>query len=146
MPYRRQRARARQEFRKLTSAAFGFKLLGGQIGATWQFAAGYAAWPRWSPDGKEIFFRTVDYRAAWVASYSVNGDTFVPGAVRPFGGDVQAMAIGDTWVFSIAPQGNRVVELVAAKDPEGTRPRPDYVLLLNFFDEIRRRSAQAGAR
>ena len=46
------------------------------------------------------------------------------------------MAIGDTWVFSIAPQGNRVVELVAAKDPEGTRPRPDYVLLLNFFDEI----------
>jgi hypothetical protein len=53
---------------------------------------------------------------------------------------------GDPPTFSVSPQANRVAALQPAKEPENARPRPDYILLLNFFDEIKRRAAQTAAQ
>jgi hypothetical protein len=77
-----------------------------------------------------------------VASYTVIGDTFVPGAIRPFAKGLTIPPNGASPIFSIAPQGNRIVAVQPAKDPEAARPHPDYILLLNFFDEVKRRAAQ----
>jgi serine/threonine-protein kinase len=114
-------------------------------GATWLLSDSYGDIPQWSPRAREIFFRDGNGQFM-VASYSVNAGVFVPGAVRPFREGLQIPPNGASPIFSVSPQGNRIVAVQPAKDPEGTRPRPDYILLLNFFDEIKRRAAQASAQ
>jgi serine/threonine-protein kinase len=117
-------------------------------GATWLLSAGYM--PTWSPNSRKIFFLVGAGdgrgRKLQVASYSVNGDTFVPGAVRPFAGGLRIPVPGDRTTFSVSSQANRIAALQPAKEPENARPRPDYILLLNFFDEIKRRAAQTAAQ
>ena len=75
-------------------------------------------------------------------SYSVKGDTFVPGPVRTFGGDVRVPLNGARLTYSIPPQGNRIVALQAAKEPENATRRAAYLLLFNVFDEVKRRALQ----
>ena len=53
---------------------------------------------------------------------------------------------GDPATFSVSSQVNRIAALQPAKEPENTRPRPDYIFVLNFFDEIKRRAAQTAAQ
>jgi hypothetical protein len=119
-------------------------------GATWQFATPKLLGPQWSPGGGEVFLRTggaLDGFGYWrvlVASYSVKGDTFVPGAVRAFGGNLRIPTHGAASVFAVAPNGKRIAAVQEAKEPEGAGP--DYILLLNFFDEIKRRAAQTTAQ
>jgi hypothetical protein len=79
-------------------------------------------------------------------SYSVSGDTFVPGAIRRFGGNLTPLISGATRVYSFAPQGDRSAAVMAPDEGAGTPSRPNYVVVLNFFEEIKRQAAQAATK
>jgi hypothetical protein len=66
-------------------------------------------------------------------SYSVNGDSFVAEKRR-----VWIDKVGGTW-WDLAPDGKRVAVLTPVTPTETPKPDHEVVLLLNFFDELRRR-------
>ena len=66
--------------------------------------------------------------------YSTKGETFVPSKARVFA-EAANLAPGQDR-FEISADGKRYLSLV---DPEGTRAESGQtVLLLNFFDELKR--------
>jgi hypothetical protein len=83
-----------------------------------------------------LFFLGVDDRI-WVATYSIDGESFVPGAPRQWS-PTQVLRDGVRQSFDVSPDGKRVVTY-----PTPTQDKPDGSLhanfLLNFFDEVRRR-------
>ncbi len=107
---------------------------------TWQVSAEEGFLPQWSPEGKEIVFHSLQNDRLWAASYSVNGDVFLPGEVTPFGRDVDIPTNGEAPVYSFAPTGNRVAAVFTGSEAPGVRPHPSYILILNFFEEIKRHS------
>ena len=52
-------------------------------GGKWQISTGGGRFPSWSPNGKELFYRTLDSRIM-VVTYSVEGDSFRAGRPRPW--------------------------------------------------------------
>jgi hypothetical protein len=70
------------------------------------------------------------------ASYTVKGDTFVPGNARVW---LSGYA-GRFLDYDLTPDGKRVVALQRV-NPAGNQQSPSHVtFLLNFADELRRRS------
>ena len=106
--------------------------------ATWQVSAEEGFLPQWSPEGKQIIFHSLQNHRLWAASYSVNEDVFSPGEVKPFGGNVDVPANGSSFVYSFSPTGNRIAAVLPANEAAGVRPHPNYILILNFFEEIKR--------
>jgi len=96
--------------------------------------------PVWSR-GNELFYRTEDNRLM-VSTYTVVGDSFVAGKPRLWS-DTRLFNMGLTQNFDLAPDGKRFAVLMSAEGPELRRTR--HMLVLNFFEEVRRRVA-AGAR
>ena len=73
-----------------------------------------------------------------VSDYSVNGDSFVRGKPRLWS-DAQLFYPG-VRNLDLAPDGKRFVVLSAPKPDAGEKGPPVHVtVLLNFFDELRRR-------
>ena len=94
--------------------------------------------PRWSTGG-ELFYRGPDQRIMAV-SYSVRGDSFVRGTPRQWS-DVTLVLPGTllpTW--DLARDGKRAVTSLPAEG-EGV-PSSKLFFLLNFTDEIQRRTAR----
>jgi serine/threonine protein kinase len=104
-------------------------------GGKWQISNSGGTGPRWSRTGHELMYRSGDLIMA--ASFTVNGDTFVPEKPR-----VWIAKLGGTQ-WDLAPDGKRVVVLIAVALPGGAEsaPKPEHeiVMLLNFFDELRRK-------
>jgi len=73
-----------------------------------------------------------------VADYTVKGDTFAPGKPRVWS-DKQ---LADTGVnYDLAPDGKRVAALMPAEETGAQQSPSQVTFLLNFFDELRRRTA-----
>jgi Tol biopolymer transport system component len=87
--------------------------------------------PRWSRNGRELVYQSGDQ--IMVASYTVNGDTFVADKPR-----VWIANLGGTQ-WDLAPDGKRVAVLIPAETAEAPKQEHEVVFLLNFFDELRRR-------
>jgi Tol biopolymer transport system component len=88
-------------------------------------------YPIWSRSGHDLLYQEGDREMA--VSYSVTGGKFVPDKPR-----VWLAKVGGT-AFGLTPDGKRLVVL-AQPDPADTpKPAHEVVLLLNFFDELRRR-------
>lgn len=73
------------------------------------------------------------------ASYTIEGDTFVPDKPRVWiaklgAGPAQAA------VWDLAPDGKRVAVLTPLENVEAPKPDHEVVVLENFFDELRRRA------
>ena len=66
-------------------------------------------------------------------SYSGDGDSFVHERPRVWIGKLG----GTNW--DLAPDGKRVAVVTPVAAPETLKPDHEVVLLLNFFDELRRR-------
>jgi len=106
-------------------------------GSKWQISNSGGMMPVWSPSRNEIFYRTEDERLM-VASYTVKGDSFL--AERPrlwYGGPLANLGL--TVNFDLAPDGKRFAVLLPGGAPEPPEARNHVTLLLNFFDELRRR-------
>ncbi len=110
-------------------------------GGKWQISTDGGRFPTWSPNGGELFYRTLDSRIMAV-TYSVEGDSFRVGRPRLWS-EEQFPGRGSTQTFDLHPDGKRFALLKAAEDSEQTGST-HMNLVTNWFDEVRRRVASAG--
>jgi Tol biopolymer transport system component len=103
----------------------------GQAGQ-WQIStASGAGGLAWSRNGRELIYSSGDQLMA--VSYAVNGDSFVAEKPRVWIGKLG----GTEW--DLASDGKRVAVVTPVTSAETPKPNHEVVLLLNFFDELRRR-------
>jgi hypothetical protein len=74
-----------------------------------------------------------------VVDYSTKGDSFVAGKPRAWSGK-QLVNVGLIGNFDVAPDGKHFAVLTPAGQ-EAQENQRHIMLLLNFFDEVRRRVA-----
>jgi hypothetical protein len=102
--------------------------------------------PRWAPQSQLLFFKGIARQGplsetpVFVASYTVAGNVFVPGTVKPFGGTAVLDPAGASPVYDVAAGGRRVVGLLSEKRAVEP-PRELFGVMLNAFTEIRRRAS-----
>jgi serine/threonine-protein kinase len=95
--------------------------------------------PLWSRNAHELFYRTVDQRIM-VANYTVKGDSFIPERPRLWYSK-RIANVGTNWNLDLAPDGRRFVVLMPAEAAEKRERQSHVTLVMNFFDEVRRRVA-----
>ena len=106
-------------------------------GGKWQISTEGGLYGLWSSDGRQLFYETLDNRIM-VVDYSVSGASFVPGKPRLWS-DKQLFYPGLS-NLDLAPDGKRFVVLTLPETPAGGEKGTVHVtVLLNFFDEVRRR-------
>ena len=109
-------------------------------GGKWQVSADGGLWPTWSKTRPELLFGMPDGQIM-VASYTAAGDSFRAERPVPWS-DVRFQPIGTTRTFDLHPDGERVVLKLAGDESEDA---PDSVVVVtNFFDELRRLTAEGG--
>jgi serine/threonine-protein kinase len=105
-------------------------------GGKWQISAGGGLYAFWANNGRELFYETADIHIM-VVDYRVEGGSFVPGRPRLWS-DKQLFYPG-TMNLDLAPDGKRFVVLAMPEAPAGEKGSVHVTLLLNFFDELKRR-------
>jgi hypothetical protein len=73
-------------------------------------------------------------------SWSRKGETFIPSKPRVFYGG-RISNIGTAGNLDLAPDGKRFVVLMPAESSESQETQSRLTLVVNFFDEVRRRVA-----
>ena len=109
-------------------------------GRQWSISTAGGIFPVWSRTANELFYRTEDLRLM-VVPYTVTGDTFVAGRPRVWS-DRRLHNLGLIGTFDLAPDGKRFAAVLSAEAPQPARQQ--VTLMLNFFDEVRRRVASSG--
>jgi eukaryotic-like serine/threonine-protein kinase len=109
-------------------------------GTRWLISSGGGTMPLWSRTERELFYRDEDSRIM-VATYTANGDTFVADKPRLWS-EKRLANTGLTPLFDLAPDGKRFAVLVAEEGREPPAVQNHVTLILNFFDELRRRVPQ----
>jgi len=104
-------------------------------GGKWQISNSGGMYPVWSHNSRELFYRTADNQMM-VAHYSVNGDSFVRENPREWS-ETRLANIGPVANYDIAPDGKRIIAILPGGPAE--QKAEHLVILLNFFDELRRR-------
>jgi serine/threonine-protein kinase len=105
-------------------------------GGKWQISSSGGTTPRWSSNGRELFFRTLDNKLM-VAEYTASGDSFTAGGPQQWSPS-PFTARGPTRNFDVHPDGKRVVVM---KTPESEVPAINKVsFIFNFFEEVRRKA------
>jgi serine/threonine-protein kinase len=103
----------------------------------WRITQAGAKFPRWSRTARQLFFYAPDGHIM-VADYTVRGDSFVTDTPRVWS-SARVLRTGVIANFDLAPDGKRVV---AFPRPHGEADEGGSVhvtMLLNFFDELKRR-------
>ena len=94
--------------------------------------------PKWSRNGHELFYRTEDQRIM-VVNYAVKGASFVPEKPRIwFPKPLANTGLGSN--FDVAPDGKRILAIMPAQTSEPRDTQSHVTLVMNFFDEVRRRT------
>ena len=106
-------------------------------GGKWQISSGGGNAPIWSRNGRELFYTTLQEQIM-VVSYTAKGATFAADKPRLWSGhrifNNTPTAVKN---YDLAPDGKRFAVFEA---PEGEqKPETHVNVLLNFFDELRRR-------
>ncbi len=105
-------------------------------GGKWQISTGGGGFPKWSRNGKELFYRTPDNKIM-VANYSASGDSFHAEKPRLWSPG-QITSRGIYGQFDLHPDGKRFAVLKAP----GTESQPavnKVTFIFNFFDELHRK-------
>lgn len=103
-------------------------------GGKWQISHGGGLYAVWSKNGRELFYETLDNRIM-VVDYSVDGAAFVPGKARVWSN--KQLFFAGTSNLDLAPDGKRFAVLAV---PDGEEKGSAHVtMLLNFFDEVKRK-------
>jgi Tol biopolymer transport system component len=107
-------------------------------GGKWQVSMGGGLFAFWASNGRELFYETLDNRIM-VLDYIVSGASFMPGKPRVWS-DKQLFNPVSTPNLDLAPDGKRFAVLTLPETPAGSEKGTVHVtVLLNFFDELRRR-------
>jgi serine/threonine-protein kinase len=105
-------------------------------GGKWQISTGGGLYPKWSRNGKELFYRTVDSKIT-VVTYIASGDSFR--ADKPqLWSPGQFTDRGNAYNFDLHPDGKRFAVL-KAPGTEQTASVNKVSFIFNFFDELRRK-------
>jgi serine/threonine-protein kinase len=99
----------------------------------WQISTDGALYGLWSNNGRELFFETADNRIM-VVDYHVEGNAFVHSKPRLWS-DARLFYSGNL-NLDLAPDGKR---FLALWEPEPEKGPAQVTMLLNFFDEVKRR-------
>ena len=113
-------------------------------GGKWQVSTGGGSNPIWSRKEHKLFFLTPDWKIM-VLDYGVTGNSFVPG--KPHVWTPKSLAwLGGNYPYDLAPDGKRfaVVLSTGGGAEQVQRPTDSVTVLLNFFDELRRRAPPGG--
>ena len=105
-------------------------------GGKWVISVGGGSVPVWSPNGRELFYRTDDQRIM-VVEYTQSKDAFSPGKPRQWS-DVR-LADSNQRNLDIAADGKRFLALFPVETVEAQALRNHVGFLQNFGDELRRR-------
>jgi hypothetical protein len=105
-------------------------------GGRWQISTGGGLYDFWSKNGREIFYETPDNRIM-VVDYSVEGGSFIPGKPRLWSN--KQLFYAGTSNLDLAPDGKRFAVLTLPETPPGEKGTVHVTMLLNFFDELKRR-------
>jgi eukaryotic-like serine/threonine-protein kinase len=105
-------------------------------GGKWQVSTGGGLYPKWSHNGKELFYRTADSKIM-VVIYTASGDSFQADKPQLWStGQFTERGLG-LYNFDLHPDGKRFAVLKAGT---GQAPAVNKVsFVFNFFDEIRRK-------
>jgi serine/threonine-protein kinase len=107
-------------------------------GGKWQISNAGGIFPRWSKNGKELFFRSLQEQQILVARYRVVGESFQHDKPELWSPG-QFTGRGGNWNFDLAPDGMQFAVLKIAENEQGTELRIDkFVLVMNVFEELRR--------
>jgi eukaryotic-like serine/threonine-protein kinase len=97
--------------------------------------------PHWSPQRRELLYRTDDQRIM-TADYAVRAEKFVVESIRPW----SQIRLADTGVlsnFDFGPDG-RLAALMPAENAGDRRAGNEVTFMLNFPGEVRRRVGAPG--
>jgi serine/threonine-protein kinase len=104
-------------------------------GGRWQVSTGGGLTPMWSRDGRELLYSSLD-RRVMVAPYTAKGDSFTAGTPQVWAeARIRAGSVGRQ--YDLTPDGKRLAALLA---DSGEKLPTHLTVLLNFFDELRRRA------
>jgi Tol biopolymer transport system component len=110
-------------------------------GGKWQLSSGGGSFAFWSRHSRELFYLGPNNRIMAV-DYAVDGDSFVPAKPRVWS-ETQLFSPG-LMNLDLAPDGKRFAVLYAP-EPSGSEKASVHVtVLLNFFDEVKRRISATG--
>ena len=98
----------------------------------WQISNNGGNLPRWSRDGRALVYQSGDRLMS--ASYSVQGDTFVPGTSRVW---IDKLGTEEQW--DLAPDDKRVIAIVPVEEQQAPQADHEITILFNFFDELKRK-------
>jgi len=105
-------------------------------GGKWQVSSGGGRYPQWSPNGKELFYRT-EGNKIMVVTYSASGDSFQ--ATKPaLWSEGQFADRGFNKNFALHPDGKRVA-VFRSPGGEAQQQANKIVFVFNFFDELRQK-------
>ena len=105
-------------------------------------STGGGRFPIWSRNGRELFFRAADGRIM-VVPYTAKGDSFEPGRPHVWS-EMHSPGLGSIPTYDLAPDGKRFAVVLNPDGTEGEKPITSVTVLLNFFDELRRRVPARG--
>ncbi len=107
-------------------------------GGKWQISNGGGLYPMFGRDGHTLYYRTPGNQIM-LANYSVEGDSFRPEKPQLWA-DTR---IADSGLagknYDIGPDEKRIAVLYPFDAPGERQPQNEVTLLLNFFDELKRR-------
>jgi serine/threonine-protein kinase len=109
----------------------------------WQISTGGGQYPIWSRSGRELFYETLDNRIM-VSTYTAKGASFAADKPRPWSNTQILDLTAGVWNLDLSPDGKRFALI---PKPEATSEQKGSVhvtVLLNFFDELRRRVPAPG--
>jgi serine/threonine-protein kinase len=108
-----------------------------------QVSTGGGSYPVWAHKQHQLFFLTPDW-GIMVLDYAIQNGSFVPGRPRLWGPKGLEF-LGGNYPYDLGPDDERfaVVQDTAPAEQE-QRPTESVVVLLNFFDELRRRISVGG--
>jgi serine/threonine-protein kinase len=107
-------------------------------GGKWQISNSGGVDPKWSRNGRELFFESLDSRLM-VAAYTVKDDSFAAGKPRVWS-ETRLANTGFNPNYDLAPDGKRIAAIMPAEGPEDQKAQNHVIFLQNFFDEVRRRA------
>jgi len=104
-------------------------------GGKWQVSTG-GGYPKWSRNGKELFYRTQDSKIM-VVTYTASGDSFQADKPQLWSpGQFTDVGIGN-YNYDLHPDGKRFAVLKAGTEQAPAVNKVSFIF--NFFDELRRK-------
>jgi serine/threonine protein kinase len=106
-------------------------------GGRWQISNNGGTFPVWSPNGHDLLYQSGDQIMA--VAYTAKGDRFVAEKPRVWLAKPGRFNAGFDRSWDLAPDSKRVAVVTPAETPGTPKQDHEVVMLLNFFDELRRR-------